>query len=113
MPTPLIYRGYVYVLGNAGILDCYELESGKEIYRQRLANPGSGFSASPVASDGKIYLSGEDGDISVVKAGPQFELLTKNEMGEPLMATPAISGRSLLVRTEHHLWSIGVTDYRL
>jgi len=106
MPTPLIYRGYVYVLGNAGILDCYELESGKEVYRQRLANPGSGFSASPVASDGKIYLSGEDGDISVVKAGPQFELLTKNEMGEPLMATPAIAGSSLLVRTEHNLWSI-------
>ncbi len=113
MPTPLIYRGYVYVLGNAGVLDCYELESGKEVYRQRLPDPGSGFSASPVASDGKIYLSSEDGDIIVVKAGPQFEALAKNQMGEPLMATPAISGGSLLVRTEHQLWSIGRTDHRL
>ncbi len=106
MPTPLIYRGYLYVLANMGILDCYELGTGKEIYRQRIPNQGSGFSASPVASDGKIYLSSEDGDIVVVKAGPEFQLLKKNEMGEPLMATPAISGGSLLVRTEHHLWSV-------
>jgi len=107
MPTPLIYRGYLYVLANMGILDCYEFETGKETYRQRIPNQGSGFSASPVASDGKIYLSSEDGDIVVVKAGPRFQLLKKNEMGEPLMATPAISGGSLLVRTEHHLWAIG------
>jgi len=107
MPTPLIYRGNLYVLANMGILDCYEFQTGKEIYRQRIPNQGSGFSASPVASDWKIYLSSEDGDIVVVKAGPKFELLEKNEMGEPLMATPAISGGSLLVRTEHRLWAIG------
>jgi outer membrane protein assembly factor BamB len=107
MPTPLIYGGYLYVLGNAGIFDCYDFKTGKEIYRQRLSHQGSGFSASPVASDGKIYLSSEDGDLFVVKAGPEFELLRKNEMGEPLMATPAISGGLLLVRTEHYLWAIG------
>jgi outer membrane protein assembly factor BamB len=107
MPTPLIYNGYLYVLGNAGIFDCYDPATGKEIYRDRLPHQGSGFSASPVASDGKIYLSSEDGDIFVVKAGPQFELLKKNEMSEPIMATPAISGGSLFVRTEHHLWAIG------
>lgn len=107
MPTPLIYRGYVYVLGNAGVFDCYELDSGKEIYRQRLPHSGSGFSASPVASDGRIFLPSEDGDIFVVKAGPRFELLKKNEMGESLMATPAIAGGLLLVRAEHHLWAIG------
>ena len=107
MPTRLIYRGYLYVLANAGIFDCYDFKTGKEIYRQRLPHHGSGFSASPVASDGRIYLPGEDGDIFVVKAGPEFEMLKKNEMGEPLMATPAISGGSLLVRTEHHLWAIG------
>ena len=60
-----------------------------------------------MASDGKLYLPSEDGDIFVVKAGPQFELLKKNEMGEPLMATPAISVGLLLVRTEHHVWAIG------
>ena len=53
------------------------------------------------------FIFPEDGDIVVVKAGPEFQLLKKNEMGEPLMATPAISGGFLLVRTEHHLWAIG------
>jgi outer membrane protein assembly factor BamB len=107
MPTPLIYNGYLYILGNAGIFDCYDLNTGKEIYRERLPHQGSGFSASPVASDGKIYLPSEDGDIFVVKAGPRFELLKRNAMGEPIMATPAISGGLLLSRTEHNLWAIG------
>ena len=107
MPTPLIYGKYLYVLGNAGIFDCYAFKTGAEVYRQRIPHQGSGFSASPVASDGKIFLPSEDGDIFVVKAGPQFELLGKNEMGEPLMATPAIAGGMLIVRTEHRLWAVG------
>jgi outer membrane protein assembly factor BamB len=107
MPTPLIYGGYLYILGNAGVFDCYNLLTGAEIYRERIPHQGSGFSGSPVASDGRIYLPSEDGDVFVVKAGPRFELLQKNEMGEALMATPAISGGLLLVRTHHHLWGIG------
>ena len=107
MPTPLIYSGLVYVLGNAGIFDCYDLKTGDELYRQRIAHQGSGFSASPVASDGRIFLPSEDGEIFVVKAGTQYQMLAKNEMGEPLMATPAIAGGMLIVRTEHHVWAIG------
>jgi outer membrane protein assembly factor BamB len=107
MPTPLIYGRYLYVLGNAGVLDCYELESGAEVYRQRIEHKGSGFSASPVASDGKIYLSSEDGEIFVIKAGPQYELLAKNDIGEPVMATPAIAGGLLIVRGERRLRAIG------
>ncbi|HEV8182678.1 MAG TPA: PQQ-binding-like beta-propeller repeat protein, partial [Candidatus Angelobacter sp.] len=107
MPTPLIYGDYLYILGNAGIFDCYVFKTGEEVYRERVPHQGSGFSGSPVAADGKIYLPSEDGDIFVVKAGPKFELLGKNEMGEPLMATPAISAGKLIVRTEHRLWAIG------
>ncbi|MGH9721741.1 MAG: PQQ-binding-like beta-propeller repeat protein [Bryobacteraceae bacterium] len=107
MPTPLIYEGRLYVLGNAGIFDCYDLKTGEEIYRERLKHQGSGFSGSPVASDGKIYLPSEDGDIFVVKAGPKFELIGQHAMGEALMTTPAISAGLMLVRTEHHLWAIG------
>ena len=69
MPTPLVYRGLLYVLANNGVFDAYDLKTGKEIYRQRLPLVGSGFSASPVAADGKIYLSNEDGDMLVVAAG--------------------------------------------
>jgi outer membrane protein assembly factor BamB len=107
MPTPLIYGGYVYVLNNDGVFACDALADGKELYRERIPDAGSGFSASPVASDGKVYLSNEDGDIIVVKAGPTFEVLARNDMAEPVMATPAISGGLLIIRSQHYLWAIG------
>ena len=107
MPTPLFYRGILYVLGNAGIFDAYDSQTGREIYRQRIPHQGSGFSASPVASDGRIYLSSEDGDIFVASAGEHFELLKTNSMEDPVMATPAISGGLLLVRTQHALYAVG------
>ena len=107
MPTPVVYQGLLYVLKNQGILACYDLRSGEQRYETRLPEVGSGFSASPVAADGKLYLSGEDGDVFVVKAGPQFELVARNRMGQPLMATPAIAGRMMLVRGERELIAIG------
>ncbi len=107
MPTPLIYGDYFYVLANQGILDCYDLKTGREIYRQRIPHQGGGFSASPVAADGKLYLPGEDGDIFVVKAGSRFKLLATNPMGELLMATPALAAGSMFVRTQHHVFAIG------
>ncbi|HEU4595173.1 MAG TPA: PQQ-binding-like beta-propeller repeat protein [Pyrinomonadaceae bacterium] len=107
MPTPLIYGQYLYVLSNQGVLDCYDLKTGAEIYRQRIQHQGGGFSASPVAADGRIYLTSEDGDIFVVKAGPAFELLATNPMGELMMATPAISSGLMFVRTQHHIYAIG------
>ena len=107
MPTPLVYRGHLYVLQNQGILDCYELETGKEIYRQRIPHQGSGFSGSPVAADGVLYLPSEDGDIFAVKAGPEFELLSRNPLGELLMSTPALSDGVMYVRAHHHVYAIG------
>jgi outer membrane protein assembly factor BamB len=106
MPTPLIYNDVVYVLANQGLLDAYDLETGRELYRQRLEHRGSGFSASPVAADKRIYLSSEDGDIFVVQSGAEFKLLAKNPMGEPLMATPAIAGNTMYVRGERQLFAI-------
>ncbi|MEX2304124.1 MAG: PQQ-binding-like beta-propeller repeat protein, partial [Bryobacterales bacterium] len=107
MPTPLIYDGLLYVLGNAGIFDCYAAASGEEVYRERVPHKGAGFSASPVAADGKIYLPGEDGDIFVVRAGRKFEILGQNAMGESLMATPALGSQMMYVRGEKHLFAIG------
>ncbi len=107
MPTPLIYGEYLYVLANQGVFDCYNLKTGEEIYRERIPHQGSGFSGSPVAADGKIYLPSEDGDIFVIKAGKPFQVLGKNPMGELLMATPAISSGMMFVRTQHHLLAVG------
>ena len=107
MPTPLVYNGILYVLANNGLLDAYNLRTGEELYRQRLPTVGSGFSASPVASDGKLYLSNEDGEILVVEAGQKFTHVATNSMGELLMATPALSDGVMYVRTSASLFAIG------
>lgn len=106
MPTPLIYGPHLYVLSNQGVLDCYDLKTGAEVYRQRLPHKGGGFSASPVAADGRLYFPSEDGEIFVVRAGAQYEVLATNPMGELLMATPAISAGTMFVRTQHHVYAI-------
>lgn len=107
MPTPVAYRGILYVLANNGVLDAYVASTGEELYRQRVAHGGSGFSGSPVAGDGRIYLPGEDGDVFVVRAGKEFELVQTNEMGGLLMSTPALAHGMILVRTKDHLTAIG------
>ena len=107
MPTPLAYRGVLYVLANGGIFDAYDLQTGKELYRQRLPTIGSGYSASPIAADGKLYLSAEDGEILVVGAGPTFSHVSTNSMGDLLMATPALSDGVMYVRGSKYLFAIG------
>jgi outer membrane protein assembly factor BamB len=96
--TPIMYNGLLYALTDNGILSAYEPKTGERIYQQRVAS-GSGFSASPVAAGGRLYLASEDGDVFVVKAGRTYELLATNPMGESLMATPAISGNTIFIRT--------------
>jgi outer membrane protein assembly factor BamB len=82
---------------NNGVLVSYKLATGEQIYQKRLGTGGS-FSASPVAADGKIYCSNEDGDVYVIKAGPEYEELGRNSIGEILMATPAISDGLIIFR---------------
>jgi hypothetical protein len=107
MPTPLAYKGVLYVLANNGLFDAIDLQTGKDIYRQRLPDVGSGFSASPVAADGKIYLSSEDGGILVIAAGPEFSHIATNSMDDLLMATPALSDGVMYVRTTSSVIAIG------
>ena len=95
------------MLGNNGLFDAYNLKTGEEVYRQRLATIGSGYSASPVAADGKIYLSSEDGEMLVISAGDKFTHLATNSMGELLMATPALSEGVMYVRSSTSLFAIG------
>ena len=101
--TPLLYDGLLYVCADNGILSAYDPATGTRIYQQRVSPASGGFSASPVAAAGRIYLSSEDGDVFVVRAGRKFELLSTNRMGEIVMATPAISGTLLIVRTQTQL----------
>ena len=107
MPTPISYRGHLYVLANNGVFDAYNLKTGEEVYRQRLGTIGNGFSASPVAADGKLYLPNEDGDIIVVAAGPEYRQIAVNSMGDLLMATPALSRGVMYVRTARSVFAVG------
>jgi outer membrane protein assembly factor BamB len=107
MPTPLVYDGILYALNNDGVFDAYEVETGTEVYRQRLDPVGSGFSASPVAADKRLYLANEDGEMLVVAAGREFRLLSTNTMGELLMATPALSDGVMYVRSSSSLFAVG------
>jgi len=106
MATPLVYGDYVYNCRWNGVLSCYEIKTGNRLYQERLGEGTSGFTASPVAADGKIYIPSEDGDVYVVKAGPAYQLLAKNQMGEVCMATPAISEGILFFRTQGHLIAV-------
>jgi outer membrane protein assembly factor BamB len=107
MPTPLAYRGQVYVLNNNGTFDAYALETGDEVYRARVNHPGLGFSGSPVAADGKIYAPSEDGEIIVIAAGPKHATIATNSIGELLMSTPALSDGAMYVRGASTLFAIG------
>jgi outer membrane protein assembly factor BamB len=107
MPTPVVYGDYLYTCSNNGVLTAYNAKTGERIYQERLGGKGGAFTASPIASDGKIYLSSEDGEVFVVKAGPKYELLATNPVGEVMMASPAMSSGLFIVRGVKHLFAFG------
>ena len=107
MASPVVYGDIVYNCRWNGVLNAYELRSGKRLFQERLGGGTTAFSASPVAGDGKIYLASEDGDVYVLKAGPTFEVLAKNAMGETCLASPAISGGVIFIRTASRIVAVG------
>ena len=107
IPTPIIYGNILYVLRDAGILTAYDIATGTRHYQERIAAASGGFTASPVAADGKLYLTSEDGDVYVVRAGAKYELLGKSPVGEVILASPAISNGVLFFRGVKHVIAIG------
>jgi outer membrane protein assembly factor BamB len=104
LPTPIVYGDYFYAFNHRGILTVYNARTGERIYEQRLAT--GAFASSPVATASHLYAASEDGDVYVVKAGPTYELLATNKMGEVVMATPALANGMLIVRGLNHLFGI-------
>jgi outer membrane protein assembly factor BamB len=106
IPTPIVYRDQLYVAANNGVLTAYDARTGERIYQRRLGDSGGAYAASPVAANGRLYFTSEDGDVLVVKAGPEYELLATNPMGEVCLATPAVAGDMIVMRTQHHVFAI-------
>jgi outer membrane protein assembly factor BamB len=107
MQTPLVYGDYLYSCHIDGVLSCYEARTGKPMYKERLGSGGDGYTASPVASEGKLYFTSERGSVFVVKPGPDFTVLATNQMREVCMATPAISEGTIFFRTQNHIVAVG------
>lgn len=107
MQTPLVYGEYLYSCRDNGVLSCYRARTGERLYQERLGGGGRGFTASPVAADGKLYFTSEEGEVYVVRAGRHFELMAVNALDEITMATPAISDGTLFFRTRSQLVAVG------
>lgn len=107
MQTPILVGDYLYACLDSGVLSCFDSATGAIQYSQRLGDGGQGFTASPVACDGKIYFPSELGNVFVVSASPSFSVLATNRLEETCMATPAVSAGTLFFRARDHLVAIG------
>jgi outer membrane protein assembly factor BamB len=104
VPSPIAEGGYFLVVSDGGIASCFEAESGKRLWQQRL---GTHFSSSLVSAGGLVYFTSDEGRTSVVRPGPKLEVVSENELGEYCYASPAISAGQIIFRGEKHLIAIG------
>jgi outer membrane protein assembly factor BamB len=108
--SALVYGDYYYTLLDRGFFLCNDARTGKQIYgRQRISNDTTGFTASPWAYNGKIFVLSEDGDTYVIQAGPEFKVVGKNTLSDMPLATPAVLRGSLIIRTQSKLYRISKT----
>jgi outer membrane protein assembly factor BamB len=102
-PSPLLVGDELYMVSDRGIATCVDARTGKEHWQKRL---GGNFSASPLHADGKIYLQSEEGTTTVIAAGPTFQQLARNVLGERSLASFAAADGALFIRTDKHLYRI-------
>jgi outer membrane protein assembly factor BamB len=107
VPSPILLGDYLYVMTDRGLLTCLEARTGKVVYEGKRVPKPATFSASPVAFEGKLLLTSEEGETFVIRAGPEHEVLHANPLGEPVYASPAVSGGKIFLRGDHHLFAIG------
>ncbi|MEM8932560.1 MAG: PQQ-binding-like beta-propeller repeat protein [Acidobacteriota bacterium] len=108
MPTPIVVDDLFYMPHHAGKLVAYEAKTGEMVYRARFSQRGA-LTGSPIAADGLIYFTTEDGLVYVVEAGRTYREIAVHEMGEPILTTPALSDGTLYIRGARHLWALGAT----
>ncbi|HEV3468971.1 MAG TPA: PQQ-binding-like beta-propeller repeat protein [Pyrinomonadaceae bacterium] len=107
VPSPILYGDYLYLITDKGVMTCLDAKTGEVKYEGGRVPVPATFTASPVAFDGKILLTSEDGDTFFIKAGPKHEVLRTNSLGEPVYASPAIASGNIFIRGEKHLYAIG------
>jgi outer membrane protein assembly factor BamB len=107
VPSPLFYRGRLYLIQDGGRLTCYRAKTGEALYEQERLDADGQYWASPIAADGKIYFASTRGNIAVIEAADTVNVLARNKLGERITATPAIADDKFYVRSATHLWAFG------
>jgi outer membrane protein assembly factor BamB len=105
-PSALVHQGRVYLVHDTGIMVVLAADSGKEIYKARVGGVGHTFSASPIATASRIYFQDEEGVTIVLAPGDEYREIAKNDLAEMTLASPAVAGNALFVRTEQKLYRI-------
>jgi outer membrane protein assembly factor BamB len=103
MSSPLLFDGRLYLVSDGGVAACLDAASGAELWRERLDGE---YSASPILAAGRLYFCSRDGLTSVIRPGETFELLGENRLDEGFMASPAVVGDALILRTRTHVYRI-------
>ena len=109
VPSIVYYDGLLYMTNEVGVVTCADARTGERVWRHRLDGI---FFASPVAADGKIYMVSETGETFVLRAGRTPEVLATNDLGERFLASPAIAGGRIFLRSDGTLFAVGGTSAR-
>jgi len=107
IPSPLLYDGVLYVIKSGGILTAFDPATGELLKAGRVRGALGGYSASPVAAEGKIVIVSAEGKLAVLRAGRDWDVLAVNDLGEGSFATPALSAGRIYVRTDEALYCFG------
>jgi outer membrane protein assembly factor BamB len=102
VPSPISEGDYFLVVSDTGHVNCFEAATGRLVWQERIGS----HHASPVSADGLVYFLSDDGTTTVIKPGPEFKVMARNELGEHCFASPAISNGHLFIRAEKHLYCI-------
>lgn len=109
VPSLLYLKPYLFAITDGGVASCMKADTGELIWQERV---GGNFSASPLVAEGRIYFLGDDGETTVIEAGPEFKVLAKNALGEKCQASPAISQKRIFIRTAGNLFCLAVAAER-
>jgi outer membrane protein assembly factor BamB len=104
VPSPVAHGGRFFVVNDNGLASCWDAKSGKELWKERLGGHQSG---SGVVAGGKVYFTDDNGETFVLRAGPEFDLIARNPIGERCFSSPAFSDGAIFIRGEKHLFCIG------
>lgn len=107
VPTPAVFDGKLYIVRDAGEVECLDAKTGQTVWQDRFPKHRLKYYASPLVADGKLYAAREDGVVFVATIDGTFKIVSENNMGEPVIASPAAVDGRLLIRGEEHLFCIG------